>query len=601
MADIKTRDAAKKTIKTIRKAALAGERMKSAYARTKRKVEPGESSGGETPEGYAADRFLEETQTQMLGTAKTISHAGYKGVKRVRKNSLGIKPRKKEPNSMDVEGDGKGQKAEALKKPIQEQTTTYRRRDENSIGERRIKTLDRTHTAVKTADCDGKAGQRPIKLASPVSVREKEKERVIKTMPYVRKSVERSAGIVGEAVPITAGRAQKSAQAMTDTFHRARAAFYMSRKKAVFGSKRVLKALGKAAKTGIGTGRAVLSALFMGSGMVAVALIAVICFVGLLTGSCFGIFFSSEDSGTGQTMQTAVNEIHADYRNQLEEIQANTVHDTLEILGSCASWREVLAVYAVKMTTDPDRAMDVSTVDDFRKEVLRDIFWHMNEISFWTETETETVIRETEDNQGNPVEEEIVVTRTVLYITVAHKTAEEMADLLRFDCTQRRQLEELLVEENRGMWSQVFYGIGSEAGEIVTVALSQLGNVGGELYWSWYGFGSHVEWCACFVSWCANECGYLDQGIIPKFSGCVNGAQWFKERGQWQERSCEPAPGQIIFFDWNQDGVPDHVGLVEKCENGIIYTVEGNSGNACRQQWYAVGSSEIYGYGLPAY
>ena len=89
--------------------------------------------------------------------------------------------------------------------------------------------------------------------------------------------------------------------------------------------------------------------------------------------------------------------------------------------------------------------------------------------------------------------------------------------------------------------------------------------------------------------------------MIPRFAGCVNGVQWSKDRGQWQDNDFEPPAGQIIFFDWECDGEVDHVGIVEKCENGIVYTVEGNSGDACRQKQYAVGSSVIYGYGIPAY
>lgn len=117
----------------------------------------------------------------------------------------------------------------------------------------------------------------------------------------------------------------------------------------------------------------------------------------------------------------------------------------------------------------------------------------------------------------------------------------------------------------------------------------------------WYGFDSRVEWCACFVSWCANECGYIDAGIIPKYAGCVNGVQWFRDRGQWADGSYEPSPGTIIFFDWEGDGVTDHTGIVQKCENGTVYTVEGNSGDTCRTKTYTVGSSVIYGYGIPAY
>ena len=101
------------------------------------------------------------------------------------------------------------------------------------------------------------------------------------------------------------------------------------------------------------------------------------------------------------------------------------------------------------------------------------------------------------------------------------------------------------------------------------------------------------------------EC-YIDSGVIPKFAGCVNGVQWFKDRGQWQDGSFEPSAGQIIFFDWDnkgnsglQDGQSDHVGIVQKVENGIVYTIEGNSGDSCRVNQYPVGYYEILGYGVP--
>ena len=147
---------------------------------------------------------------------------------------------------------------------------------------------------------------------------------------------------------------------------------------------------------------------------------------------------------------------------------------------------------------------------------------------------------------------------------------------------------------------KVFY-TPEDGDAIVDVALSQVGNVGGEPYWSWYGFTNHVEWCACFVSWCADQCGYLDSGTYPKFSGCVFGMQWFQQRGLWLDGSTEPVPGMLIFFDWaTQDGLPDHVGIVEKVENGMVYTVEGNSRDMCRQKQYSLGSGVILGYGMAA-
>ena len=141
--------------------------------------------------------------------------------------------------------------------------------------------------------------------------------------------------------------------------------------------------------------------------------------------------------------------------------------------------------------------------------------------------------------------------------------------------------------------------------QLVEIARSQLGNVGGEPYWSWYGFGGRVEWCACFVSWCADQCGYIDRGIIPKFAGCGNGVDWFKAKNQWLDGSATPESGMIIFFDWVDEygvqyGNSDHVGIVEKVEGGRVYTIEGNSGDACRQNSYPVGYYEILGYGTPS-
>lgn len=133
--------------------------------------------------------------------------------------------------------------------------------------------------------------------------------------------------------------------------------------------------------------------------------------------------------------------------------------------------------------------------------------------------------------------------------------------------------------------------------QIVSVAMSQVGNQGGEKFWSWYGFNCRVEWCACYVSWCAAQCGLIDSGAVPKFSSCPAGVEWFKSNGKWKDNSYGPAAGTIIFFDWNGDGVSDHVGIVEKCENGRVYTVEGNSNDRVQQSIYVKGSNLILGYG----
>lgn len=155
-----------------------------------------------------------------------------------------------------------------------------------------------------------------------------------------------------------------------------------------------------------------------------------------------------------------------------------------------------------------------------------------------------------------------------------------------------------------GMSCAIFMGEEIETGnKIVTVALLEVGNVGGEKFWRCYGFNEHVEWCAIFVSWCANECGYIESGTIPKFSSCkYEGVPYFREKGLWQERGYIAKSGDIIFLDWEQDGLADHVGIVQKTENDTVYTIEGNSsGDTCRQKEYNINSNVIYGYGTPLY
>ena len=166
----------------------------------------------------------------------------------------------------------------------------------------------------------------------------------------------------------TAKAAQKSAQAAAKASHRAAQAARAAAKATAAGIKAAAKATAAAVKAIIAATKALVAAIAAG-GWIAVAVIVIICLIGLIVGSCFGIFFSGEDTGTGQTMQTVVREINEDYENQLDTIKANISYDVLEMSGSRAVWPEVLSVYAVKTTTDPDNAMDVATVDDARKAI----------------------------------------------------------------------------------------------------------------------------------------------------------------------------------------------------------------------------------------
>ena len=141
------------------------------------------------------------------------------------------------------------------------------------------------------------------------------------------------------------------------------------------------------------------------------------------------------------------------------------------------------------------------------------------------------------------------------------------------------------------------YSLENYDGSIVrATAAGELGNEGGEKYWSWCGFDDRVEWCACFVSWCYNQAGKSE----PRFAACQSqGIPWFQSHGQWGDRNYSNiAPGDAIFFDWDGDGSADHVGLVIGTDGQRVYTVEGNSGDACKIKSYSLDYGCIKGYGL---
>ena len=592
---IKTRVSEKKGIKAIDKAAVASERMKEAYIRTKDKADHSLYAEESTPGEYASDRLSAGVDNVTHEAVHQFDKQGRKGVQTTKENISKVKEKIQKRKAAAEQP-----KKQAARQAGQSTARWSGRQAADTVSEpakavrqerRAIKTLDRGKKGIKTVD----RSRKTIKQASSTA------KGTIKTTSKSIKTAEKTAKASIKTSQQAAKAVQRTAQA---TARAARAAAHAARvaaRTAVVAAKAAVKATVAAVKAIIAATKALIAAIAAG-GWIAVLVIIVICLIGLIIGSCFGIFFSGEDSGTGQTMQTAVQEINTDYQENLDEIKASHSYDVLEMSGSRAVWKEVLAVYAVKTTTDPDNAQEVATMDDEKLELLKDIFWQMNEISSSTSTQTETVIETSDDGNGNIVETEVTITRTYLYITVSHKTAEEMADQFGFNEDQREQMAELLADENNSLWSQVLYGITGGDGEIVTVALSQVGNVGGEPYWSWYGFGSRVEWCACFVSWCANECGYIEAGVIPKFAACASqGVPWFQERGLWQLGSYEPRSGDIIFFDWDGDMSADHVGIVEKVENGRVYTVEGNSGDSVRQNSYPIGYSDVLGYGCPAY
>lgn len=406
MADIKTRDVVKGSIKAIDKAAVAGERMKDAYVRTKDKAEHGIYSAESNPDEYAADRMTGATEVVTYEAVHQFDKQGRKGLETTKENISKardyVQQKKKAPSEPKTPQQAAKQQAQKqAEKQMQKKAAQRTGQRVSHSADKTVKTVEHGKKTVKqTAKSTGKATVKTAKGS-------------VKTAQKTIKTAEQTAKTTVKTAQATAKTAQKTAQA---TAKAARAAAQVARaaaKAAVVAAKAIAKVTVAAVKAIVAGVKALVAAIAAG-GWVAVVIIVVICLIALIVGSCFGIFFSGEDTGSGMTMQTVVQEINDDYQSQIDTTKANISYDVLEMSGSRAVWPEVLAVYAVKTTTDPDNAQDVASMDESKKAILKDIFWQMNTISSRTENKTETVITETDDGNGNIVETETTVTQTYL-------------------------------------------------------------------------------------------------------------------------------------------------------------------------------------------
>lgn len=271
--------------------------------------------------------------------------------------------------------------------------------------------------SMKTVEHSGKTIKQTVKSTGKATIKTakgtvKTTQKIVKTAERTSKAAIKTTQQAAKTAQKTAAGMKQSAIASAKASKAAAQAARATAKAVATGGKAAVKATIAAVKTIIAAAKAPISAIVAGD-WVAALVIIVICLIGLLVGSCFGIFFGCEDSGSGQTMQAVVQEINTDYQTQLDTTKANISYDVLEMSGSRAVWPEVLAIYAVKTTTDPVGAQEVVTMDDSKKVILKDIFWQMNEIPSHTETKTEEVITETDDGHGNIVETKKIVHRRI--------------------------------------------------------------------------------------------------------------------------------------------------------------------------------------------
>lgn len=579
MADIKTRDTVKGTIKTLDKAAIAGQKMKQAYIATKDKAERSVNAKENTAEEYAADKTEAGIDEIAHKGAYAFNKAGRKGVQETKKNIQSAK-------------DGiqrfKQQRAEKSinVQRTQGRTTTVGSSSAQTQTSSAIKTLEKPEKMVKQSATS--AGKKNIKLASKEAA--KTTQRSVKTAEHTAKASIKTS-------QQTAKAAQKTAQATVKASQKAAQAAKATAKATANAVKAAAKATIATVKAIIAGTKALVAAIAAG-GWIAVVIIMIV----VLLGSAVAMFGGGSESNTYTQVSAEVEAYDPLIRQYAKQY---CIPEYVELI------KAVMMQESGGRGLDPMQAAEGSFNTKYPHEPngIKDPEYSIQ----CGVQELKAALTSAE------VESPIDMERIKLalqgynfgngYISWAKSKygGYSYANAVEFSTQQAQRLGWDSYGDTQypaHVLRYYPYGRAFTAGSnqgIVEVALTQIGNEGGQPYWSWYGFDSRVEWCACFVSWCADQCGYIDSGLIPKFAGCIDGANWFKSNNRWNDRNYEPKAGDIIFFDWEGDGTTDHVGIVEKCENGTVYTVEGNSGDSVRQNSYPVGYYEILGYGVPAY
>jgi len=628
-----------KDIKLLDKSATLSAHMKNIFVRTKTSAEQTHDPHHATPTDYATGSIQDNTQGAVQGTVRQFRNPRrkiHKNIERAKESFKEIKQQmpserkraaeqaqktaqkaKSEAENLkgttgqakDIAHDAKKSVADAKQK-LQETRQTGRQTIQNAKRGGDVSRPGYLNRGVIGQKGAGGAAQSLDKSAKTIKSTKKGFKKTAKgTVKTARKSVktaERTARQTVKTAQRTAKTAQKTAQAAAKAAKAAERAARAAAKAAVQATKVAVKAVTAMIKMAIAAVKG-LVAIIAAGGWVAVLVILLICMIGLLIGSIFGIFFSGEaDSGTGQTINSVVAGIKAEYTTVVDGITGAYIYDWLDMSGAQLAWDQVLAVYAVRTVTDPNNPMEVATMTDEKALILWATFWEMNTISQTLDTVGVTV--DVLDDDGAPTGDTNEVIMTVLRISVVRKSASDMAALYGFTDEQKDWLAELLKPEYSSLWNALLYGVASVGdGSMIEVAETQIGNIGGEHYWSWYGFNSRVAWCACFVSWCADQCGYIDAGVIPRFASCQDGIVWFKANGQWRDSGYTPATGDLIFYDWDADGVSDHVGIVEYVEGEYVHTIEGNTSDSsgrtsdtCSRRIRKINSS-VMGYAVPLY
>ena len=576
---VRTR-AGTRDVRVLDKAGTLAERTKEAAIRTRQNTQSvlDDSYNNETT--YAQDR-MGEGAYQTAEDARRDVRNGNRKIKDETRKQVEKKLEKKLDAKESANGSSKSVEQGRIR--TRDQARSIRTRESVRRGSETIKT---TQHSVKGTGKSVKTAEQTSRMA--VKTSQKAAQATREGAQAAAKASERAA-IAAKDAAAAAGRAvAAAAKAVAAAFQEAAAALW---------------------KFAAAAGAAIAaSAPFIALGIVIIA-VAVLC-----TGD------TVRDSA-GVNTTSVIADINAAWQEELTKITSLAEDVTIE--GGRATWPQIFSLYTARS--------DETSVDEWdEKNDLSRIFWDMNWISYdlYTVVEPEKVPEadvkilmrsvdvtflyfndgsvyktETETYRNEQKAEDIAKKypnrkmHVAVTVYIRHRSVEEMTEKLGFTRYQMEHAQALLEAEFASFWQERIYGVTGADDDIVHVAITQLGNSGGWPYWEYAGYPSRVEWCACFVSWCAGQCGYVDKGLFINTGSPPMQVEFFKKEGHWMDGSGTPSQGMVIFFDWYNADFADHVGIVEKVENGCVYTIEGNSGDAVNQGTWVIGDSRILGYG----
>lgn len=596
---IKTRRV-QKDIKVLDKTVTAAEHMKGAYIRTRDSAEQTQVKERGNPVGYAEDQVMEKGERAARGTVQQAEKQGKKVIHAVRekgraeKEAEAFREKNEDPSASSFSSGTEKtyQPKEQIKNRTGAQTgrTAGRQaaggRETGKKGEQirefpkqTVKTIDRGEKTIKTAHAS-------VKTSGKAAV--KGTGRTIKT-------AQRTGYTAVRTTEVTARAAGQGARAAVLTTQRTAVVARQAAIAAAQTAKAAAKAISAAVKAVIASTKALVSAILAGGWIVVLILLIVVL---------FGALFSMVGGSNSSTVTPVSAEVEAYEPLIRQYARQYGIEEYVELI------KAVMMQESGGQGTDPMQASECGynthypntpngiTDPEYSIDVgIQNLAACLREAGVESPVDMNNIKLALQGyNYGNGY----ISWAKENYGGYTYANAVEFSTMMaeRNGWSGYGDTEYVSHVLRYYVFGRIPTGTGSQA--IVQVALTQEGN-GGDTYWSWYGFAQREEWCACFVSWCADQCGYIEAGVIPKFSLCSAGMEWFESRGQFMDGSYVPSSGDLVFFDWGNDGSVDHVGIVESVVDGTVYTVEGNSGDKVARRSYPIGYGQIVGYGVPAY